>query len=277
MSDNPLKKLYRHKNYYTKIPSGGRFYKNITLSADGEVGVMPMTAADEIKLKSPDILFNGEALLELFRSCIPDIPEPEEMPACDVDVLLIAIRSASSDGKIEIGSKCTECGEDESYEIELSSILGTMKTIPEENTVHIEGDVVVEVRPSPLKTQTKTQVEAFYQYRMQQSLNSDNMTDADKAKIFDEALIASITLQVAQVADSIVSVTIPDEDEKIRVTDYEHIMDWTRNMDRITHRKISDRIKELNQSGLDTNVSLKCPHCEHMNKTKIELNPANFF
>lgn len=281
MSDNPLKRLYRHKSYYTQLPSGGRFYNKIKLSVDGEIGVMPLTAADEIKLKSPDALFNGEALVDLFRSCVPDIGDPENIPTCDIDPLLIAIRAASTEsGEIEISSQCTNCNETESYQIDLKNILATVKPIPKDTSVTLADGVSVEVRPSPLSTTTKTQVEAFFQYRMQQALNNDDLDNEAKAKIFDEALMSSISLQIAQVADSIVSVTLPAEDDdtdNILVDNYEHISDWARNMDRETHKIITDKIKELNRSGIDSEVAVQCPHCEHNYKTKIELNPANFF
>ena len=52
MSQNPLTHLYRKKSLYVALPSKGKYYKDgIELSVDEELGVLPMTTADEIKLK----------------------------------------------------------------------------------------------------------------------------------------------------------------------------------------------------------------------------------
>ena len=88
MNENPLKQLYRSKSVYVNLPSRGRFYKSgLTLSIDDELGIMPMTAVDEIKLKAPDALFNGDALFDLIKSCVPDVADPDEIPTCDVDMI----------------------------------------------------------------------------------------------------------------------------------------------------------------------------------------------
>ena len=156
MSQNPLEKLYRTKKVYTSLPSKGQYYHSgVTLSVDGELGVMPMTAADEIKLKTPDTLFNGEALFELFKSCAPDIVNPREMPACDVDKLLIAIRVATSGVNMDVSAKCPKCKKSETYQIDLTQIMNTAQEITDENTVELDGDVIVHINPLTLDSQIK--------------------------------------------------------------------------------------------------------------------------
>ena len=212
------------------------------MSVDDEIGVMPMTAVDEIKLKSPDSLFNGEALYELFRSCVPDIVEPKEIPICDIDKLLLAIRMATSGSDLDIKSKCPKCSYTESYSISLAVIMNSAEEIPTKNTVNIDDQIKVEVKPLTLRSQIISQMDSFYQYRMQQMLNDDTMDTAERATQFNELLVQAITLQTGQIAESIISVTL---DEETVVTDPSHIFEWVENMDSNTHNKIKNCIETL--------------------------------
>ena len=63
-SQNPLSAYFRAPKLYTTIPSGGKFYdENImTVPDNGELAIFPMTTKDELMLKNPDALLNGEAV-----------------------------------------------------------------------------------------------------------------------------------------------------------------------------------------------------------------------
>jgi hypothetical protein len=275
-SKNPLEKLYRTKSVYIGLPSGGKFYTSgITLSVDGEIGIMPMTATDEIKLKTPDSLFNGEALYELFRSCVPDIINPEEIPACDVDKLLLGIRLATSGPDLEIKSKCPKCNKSDEYHVDLSTIMNSAEEIPNDVLVELDDNVVVEICPLTLHNQVMQQVETFYQFRMQQLLNDNTTSDEIKAEQFKDALTKAIVVQTGQVANCITSVNMDGE----LVTDNEYIFQWVENMSSPTHKKLKKRIALLSDAKMKNTVHLKCAEdgCNHEYKAVVDLNPVNFF
>jgi len=281
MTQNPLEKLYRSKKLHVSLPTNGAYYPSgIKLSVDGEIGVMPMTAADEIKLKTPDSLFNGEALFELFKSCVPDVVNPEEMPICDVDKLLIAIRVATSGVNMDISATCPACDQSDVYQIDLTQIMNTAQPIPLDNLVPISEGVTVEISPLALSNQVKSQIETFYHYRMQQMINDDSTDTEKKAQIFDEALLKAITIQISQIADCIMKVSIeePNEDP-IEVTDRDHIFQWVENMDSATHAKIKDALEILSDPKMDNEITLRCHNseCNHEYPIKVDLNPVNFF
>ena len=103
MSDNPLTNFYRSKEIYVKSPTQGKWYTQPPkLTEDGEIGVLPMTLQDEIRMNIPDSLYNGESLFELFKSICPDIIDPYEIAMPDVDVLLLASRAATYNKKMTI-------------------------------------------------------------------------------------------------------------------------------------------------------------------------------
>jgi len=70
---NPLINYFRQAKIYLTLPSGGKYYKegSLELTESGELPVMPMTAKDELALKTPDALLSGQATVDLIQSCIP--------------------------------------------------------------------------------------------------------------------------------------------------------------------------------------------------------------
>ena len=94
---NPLASYFRQAKLYTPLPSKGRFYEegSIDWPATGEIAVFPMTAKDEMAMRTPDALLNGQSTVEVIKSCVPAIRDPWEIPSLDMDVLLISIRMAS--------------------------------------------------------------------------------------------------------------------------------------------------------------------------------------
>lgn len=280
MTQNPLEKHYRHKTFYTSLPSGGNHYPSgIKLSADGEIGIMPMTAADEIKLKTPDALFNGEAVYSLLRSCIPDIANPEEIPVSDVDKLLIGIRVATQGKYMDINSKCPECEKEETYSVDITAILNSAKKIEAEKTLVVNSELSVILKPYTLRNQIRGQIESFFQERMRNMIENRDMDEQAKLKAFNEALVGAIAVQTNQVADCIEKVLITDNDDVIEVTERDHIFQWVENMESATHAKISDRITELSDSQMSDKVKICCSNieCNDQYQVTVSLDPVNFF
>jgi hypothetical protein len=95
--NNPLKQYFRRPAIYLKLPSGGALYPPgvIKPTENGELPVYPMTAIDEITTKTPDALFNGVAMVEIIKSCVPDVLDPWSINSIDLDAILLAIKSAA--------------------------------------------------------------------------------------------------------------------------------------------------------------------------------------
>ena len=65
MTNNPLTKFYRVPKLYVALPSKGTFYAPgaVETAVNGEVAVFAMSAVDEMLLRTPDALLNGDSLL----------------------------------------------------------------------------------------------------------------------------------------------------------------------------------------------------------------------
>ena len=91
LSNNPLKQYFRRPSIYLKLPSGGEGYEPevLSMSETGELPIYPMTAIDEITVRTPDALYNGLAIVELIKSCMPDIKDPWAINSNDLDAILV--------------------------------------------------------------------------------------------------------------------------------------------------------------------------------------------
>ncbi len=127
MSNNPLKQYFRRPAIYLTLPSKGKDYPPgvIDFPENGELPIYPMTAIDEITTKTPDALFNGNAVAELIKSCVPNIKDPWQVSSTDLDAILLAIKAASGSDSLEIDSTCPGCKEQSTYKINLVAVLST--------------------------------------------------------------------------------------------------------------------------------------------------------
>ena len=94
---NPLQNYFRKPEIYMKLPSQGRWYPPgvLELNEAGEVGIMAMTARDEMIVRTPDALLNGQATVDVIKSCVPAISDPWCIPQMDIDTILLGIRIAT--------------------------------------------------------------------------------------------------------------------------------------------------------------------------------------
>ena len=278
MSENPLKHLYRSKTVYVQLPSKGKFYKKPPkFSVDGEIGVMPMTTNDELKLKSPDALFNGEAMFDMLQSCVPDIENPREIPACDLDVLVFAIRIATSGDEMEISSECPHCEKTHEYEVNLTRFMASAKEMDLDPTVQIDENTTVHVRPYSLESRMKTQIQQFHAYRMESMLNGGDISQDRKVELFNDALAAASSISVELVAANITQVQLKSGEDVTNVEEYDHIYQWVMNMDSNTYKKIIGHIRKLSDANIEKEVVLNCAGCNKEYRSDIDLDPTNFF
>lgn len=165
---NPLMTKVRMPGETFTLPSRGLFYNNGELdsSAGGnmEVSVMPMSVIDEITLKTPDKLFSGMAVDEVFARCIPQVLKPRDLLAKDVDFLMLCLRKVSYGTEVEFTHRHEGCSKAEkqedgsmvskrnSYIIDVNQFIQGSKHIDPEVagamfTAELDGGFKVEMNP----------------------------------------------------------------------------------------------------------------------------------
>lgn len=273
MMDNPLRQYFRRPALYLKLPSGGKFYPegSIDLPENGEVPVYPMTAIDEITSKTPDALYNGVAVTDIIKSCVPAIKNPWFIPAVDLDPLLVAIRAASGDGNLELESTCPKCTEASTYGVNLSGILQTY--IPGNYDEMLDlGDLKVKFKPLSYKQVNDANIA---QSELQRAMiQSTQIEDEDqKLKESSKLLLAINNITLTIITDSIEYI----QTQSLNVADKNHILDYLKNCDRTTFEKIKNTSIRLRESSETKPLKLKCISCSHDYEQPFVLNVSDFF
>jgi len=272
LPNNPLKQYFRRPSIYLKLPSGGVGYPlgSLNRTENGELPVYPMTAIDEITSKTPDALFNGSAVVEIIKSCVPDITDPWSIPSTDLDAILIAIRSAAQGNEMEIESECPSCKEVSNYGINLIGILQTMK--PGDYTKELQiSDLFIKFRPLTYREMNQA---ARAQFEIQKIFSSmDDLYEEERTKKTPDAIVKITEITMAVLAQTIEYVKTPN----ITVTETEFILDFLKNCDKNSYIELRDYHSKLKDSTQIKPQKIKCVHCQHDYEQSIVINVTDFF
>jgi rRNA maturation endonuclease Nob1 len=272
LANNPLKQYFRRPSIYLKLPSGGAGYPAGALSRTetGELPVYPMTAIDEITSKTPDALFNGTAIVEIIKSCVPDIKDPWSIPSTDLDAILIAIRSAAQGNDMEIESECPSCKEIAAYAINLIGMLQTMK--PGDYTKELQiSDLFIKFRPLMYREMNQA---AMAQFEIQKMFSTiETLAEEERTKKTQEAIIKITEVTMAVLAQTIEYVKTPT----VTVNETEFILDFLQNCDKNLYIEIRDYHASLKDSAQIKPQKIKCIHCQHDYEQSIVINATDFF
>lgn len=255
-TDNPLLQRIHMPGETFRLPSGGFFYTDDELSEsvrDGEVQVIPMTAIDEIVMKSPDKLFSGQAVEEVFGRCIPQILKPGRLLAKDVDHLLICLRKVSFGEEMEINFTHTcEDAAEHSYVIPVQDLIRSSRVIDPSTmatfTLKLDNDQIVVIEPIRFDDYT----------RLLQS-NEDREFSSEEWK---NVMLDSYSDIIQSVDDTVDGKLIREWLERIPVG-------WLHD--------ISVAVDKTSNWGPTFETTVQCRDCGETTSLIAPLNPIAFF
>lgn len=273
ISNNPLRQYFRRPSIYIKLPSGGQGYPagSLELSETGELPVYPMTAIDEITVKTPDALFSGSAVTDLIKSCVPGIKDPWSMSSIDLDAILIAIRIATGNGKLELESECPSCEENSKYEVNLMAMLSSIKA-GDYNSEMTLGDMQIKFKPLNYRQINEVNTIQFDIQRMFNSI-SDITDENEKTVKTKEAIIRITDATMVALAKTIEYIKIPSA----LVQEEAYIVDFLRNCDKSMFEEIKNHNLELKEKNSIKPIDIKCINCGHEYTQPFTLNMTDFF
>lgn len=239
-----------------QLPSRGALYTTELAPSvkNGEIHVHPMTAMTELSLKNPDLLFNGRALENVVRECVPGILKPLEMFGRDVDALLFFLRLVTygSEYRIEVKHDCTEAKQ-HAYAVDLEALMQQMKILdPTVIALKREvklGEHTVYTRPMRFSDI----IELFHNSAGKKELTADDVK---------QIAITNLMCMIEKVDD---------------VSEPKFIEEWVRTLTTPMITRITEAASELNKWGPDQVVTLKCRDCDADMKVELPLNPVSFF
>jgi transposase-like protein len=246
-NNNPLRKYFRQPKIYLKLPSRGKYYApgSIDLPENGELPIFAMTAKDELMFKTPDALINGEATVEVIKSCVPNIRDPWKMPSIDNDAILIAIRMATFGEKLEISTKVPNTGEDKDFEIDLRMLLEQLLEFEFDPFIQISDEMTIEIKPTTYREFTDNALKTFEEQRIFKVINDDSIPDDQKLVVFAKSFRKLTEITIDLVVNSVACIDTPDG----RVTDKRHIRDFFSNADRDTFDKVMKHLETIRNNS----------------------------
>jgi hypothetical protein len=252
---NPLNKYFRHPAIYVSLPSGTAYPPNvITPSQTGELGVMPMTAKDEIRFKTPDALMNGQGVVDVIQSCVPEIKDAWQIRSHDLDTILIAIRIATYGETMEINFTVPKANETVAHSINLPAILDELKSTKIDLNITLKDGLKITVRPLNYKDMTSTSLQTFQQQKMYTAIQDSKLPDEDKAKRFNEAFKTLTELNASIILKNIEKVTMQDGTE---ISDPVHIKEFIENANAVLVKEIEDKLTTLRGQGAVKPLKMK--------------------
>jgi hypothetical protein len=275
---NPLLKHFRQPALYIELTSKGKFWpeNSLELPVTGKIPVYPMTTRDEITLRTPDALMNGTSIVEVIQSCCPNIKNAWDMPSIDVDSTLIAIRIASYGQSMPITSQCPHCKEEHEYDIDLSNMLGSIKTPNYNEPVKLDNGLTIYLRPMNYRNISKTGEVSLEEERLIQTLADPELTEEQRKGGYEKHLQNMVDLSISTMANCTHSILIDNGDS---VTDFEFIKEFYSNVDGKVLRFVQEQLSEFTKDVNIKPVSAVCDN-EECGKTfdiTVNFDYSGFF
>lgn len=273
-NSNPLQRFFRQPAIYIRLSSKPTDWPagSIDLPTNGELPVYPMTAMDEITYRTPDALFNGEAVTSVIQSCVPNIHDAWAVPSTDFDSILVAIRIASYGHEMEIGTKCPTCDTEADFGLDLRTVIDNLQSgdYSKELTV---GDLSFYFRPLNYRQMTASGQVQFEQQKTMQMLNDAEVAEQVKLERINATMQRLLEVTVRALADSILEIRA----QGTIVTDADHFEDFLKNCDRAVFNTVRDRVVQLREQSELRPLKITCPGCQHKYEQAFTLDMSRFF
>lgn len=240
---NPLAKHFRQPKIYLRLPTGGKYWPegSIDMPENGELPVYSMTAKDELVLKTPDALINGQSTVNLIKSCIPAIKDGFAIPSLDLDAILVAIRIATYGETLTITTEIPNTKIEKEYQVNLVELLDTMQTRVWEDRIHSHGFTFM-LKPSDYLQFTQAALKAFEEQRMVKSIDDSELNEEEKLAKFNVSFQKLTQHNLEMVVQQVVSVQFQNEEP---VTNINHIRDFFEGTDGEIFEAVKEHLEKM--------------------------------
>jgi len=244
---NPLTQYMRQPKIYITLPSKGNYWPegSLELTETGEFPIYSMTARDELLFKTPDALMNGQALVDVIESCMPNVKNAWDMPTIDLDTVLIAIRLATYGEYMNFVYKVPVVNEEEEYQIDLKVLIAQQQNNYWIDQVVINPDFIIFVKPLTLRHMTKNSIKNFENNRIFSLVNDDSLSDEQKLEMFNQSFANLAKATIELIAENIYKILTPDSE----VTDKDFILEFVNNSDKEIFKTVKDHLQEMKNNN----------------------------
>ena len=235
-SNNPLVSLMRQPKIYIKLPSGGEYWPpgSIRMPETGDLPVYSMTAHDDLRLKIPDALMNGQAMVDVIQNCIPNIKNAWMTPNIDLDILLIAIRIATYGERMKVPLNIPNV--EQEYEVDLRYIMASlMDQISWEPRIQVSPTLIIYVKPITYRQVSESVTQGFETQRIIELANDSKMSEEEKLRTFRDKFDKLTSLTTGLIHNSVFKI----DSDQTSTDNLQFIKEFLENAD----KDIFDAIK----------------------------------
>ena len=274
-NSNPLSGHFRQPSVFMKLPSGGRYWQSgsISIPANGEIGIMPMTTKDEIMLRTPDALMNGQGVVSVIESCVPAINNAWAMPSIDVDAVLIAIRMATYGEEMDMESKCPNCDTENRHQFGLGQILMRVRSPNYNETIDIDG-IIIKFKPVNYLQSTQNNIARFEEQKIIQLINNDDIDGDTRKAQLDIHLQKIIASNIEQLTNNTESITTENGDV---VDNKAFISEFYDKSSNNVIKTVQKKLREFSDIAGLPPTRVMCEGCEKEYDLAVNFDYANFF
>jgi hypothetical protein len=213
----------------------------------------------------------GESTVKVIQSCCPNIKDAWDLSAIDNEMVLAAIRIATYGNSITVTHKCSSCGEEGQYELDLSRLIEHYSNFKYNNSVEIDG-LTIKLKPLTYKESTTLSLK---NYAIQKQLVQLQDVEDDEER---QNHLNSLYDQLSQLQNEIFIASIDSvETPTANVTEREFIKEWVINCDKEVFDAMKIRFNEMREGLKAPPFTAECDECHAENKIRFELDESNFF
>jgi hypothetical protein len=268
-----LNKYKRQPKLYITIPSELRFVPEAAYEGSfKDVPVYSMSGSDELMMRNPEALLNGEATINLIKSCIPSIKDPNKLSFIDLEFLLLSIRIATYGNEYTKNSICPHCSESNAHAVNLSALYDSFGQKEYDNTLTI-GDLKFYLRPLSIEKWNEVQEEIFIMKRT--VAQAVSLGEEERSKIESKAYKRLADLSENSVSSQVEKIVTPDGEE----TDIKLIKDFLIKEDQKWFNAIRSKLESNIKKWEIAPLEVKCAgeKCGKDYATSLTMDDANFF
>jgi hypothetical protein len=245
-ASNPLSGFMRQPKIYIKLPSNGNYWPegSLTVTDNKEYPVYSMTAKDELMLKVPDALMNGQAVVDVIQNCVPNITNAWNTPVIDLDVILIAIRLATYGETMDTPIKIGDLELD--YSVDLNTVMDNLlDQISWNPVVSVNSDITIFVKPLSYKELTNVNIQSFETQKIMSVVNDESLSDEQKIELFQESFkkLSSYTIEAISKSIQKIDTNQGSTDDPVFISEF------INNTDKEIFNAVQKHIENLNEQN----------------------------
>ena len=284
MENTGIQKSFRKIELYTTLPSGGSYWPDgsIDLSSSNpskEIGIMPMTMLDEINLRTPDSLMNGEAVVGIIKSCCPQIKDPWNAPLLDLETILVGIRIATYGPQLNVSVNVPEVNVPHEFTIDISDAIANLVPGTFMATHTLSNGHTINIKPMTYRTMTETNIKNYEQARLATNLKNTDLTEAQRMEEIQKSFKNITNLTIKNMADQVTSVKTLDGN----VSTTSDVFQYVTNIPAPIAQEIKAIVTEQNRLGTMKPITIPVPEdlvkqgAPETITQSLMLDQANFF